>query len=174
MTDDPTSEYLRAARLACEAHDGQRRKGRDLPYLLHPLRVAESVAGLDDLPPELRRVMVIAALLHDVLEDTEVPADRIRDEFGDAVLGVVQELTQEMSLPKAERKQRMIDHLPELSVAARTVKLADRLDNVRDLPTMSESFVARYVPESRALLEKLRGTHAGLEAKLEEILRGYE
>ena len=78
-----------------------------------------------------------------------------------------------VDVPK-EISQEAVSELPkgltEMSVEARTVKLADRLDNVRDLETMSESFIARYVPESRALVEKLRGTNGYLEAAITEIL----
>lgn len=168
-----TSQILRAARIACNAHDGQRRKGSESPYIIHPLRVAESIAALPDDTPGDRHVMILAALLHDVLEDTDVPATRIEEAFGPVVLSVVRELTQDMALAKPERKRLMLDHLQDLSVEARTVKLADRLDNLRDLDTMSEEFVARYVPESRILLERLRGTNAALEAKVSEILDRY-
>jgi len=170
---DAISEILRAARIACDAHDGQRRKGSESPYIIHPLRVAEIIAALPHDIPGDRQVMILAALLHDVLEDTDLAAERVEEAFGPVVLSVVRELTQDMSLPKDERKTEMLDQLSEMSVEARTVKLADRLDNVGDLSSMSESFVARYVPESRALLRELAGTNTDLEARLRAVLDRY-
>ena len=161
---------LDAVLLAVRAHQGQCRKNGDVPYVTHPIRVARMIAELSIEDPEQKRQMIHAALLHDVLEDTEVPEAAIVACSGQAVLELVRELTQDGRLAKGERKRKMLDELPSHSLPARIVKLADRIDNVSELEKMPPSFIKGYLPESRKLLERLRGTHAGLEARLQTIL----
>lgn len=163
-------DLLETALLAVRGHDGQRRKGHDAPYAEHPMRVALRVLRLEGYALEQRITMAQAALCHDLLEDTEVSAAEIEALCGPEVLGLVRELTQEMSLPKAERKRLMLEELAGHSPLARTIKLADRLDNVRGLSGMSASFRARYLPESRELLHRLRGTCPELESELAEAI----
>jgi len=112
---------------AVRAHEGQLRKGQTpRPYHVHPLQVALLLArlGHDD-------VVVQAALLHDVVEDCEGwTVERIADEFGDAVAGIVDELTEDKSLSWPERKQWAVDHAPRMSAAGAAVKAADQLHNI--------------------------------------------
>ena len=164
-----TPEILDAALLATRAHAGQVRKGNGNPYIYHPLRVAKTVAELPIEDAARHRSMILAALLHDVLEDTDVPPTEIAV-FGADVLTLVEELTQEMHLPRDERKRKMIAHLPSISDDAKVIKLADRLDNVSEMGDMPDDFVARYTGETRRLLEQLEGSCPELERAIEGIL----
>jgi (p)ppGpp synthase/HD superfamily hydrolase len=120
---------LEAARFAAEKHAAQRRKGATAePYVNHLLEVAELVSGaISESNPNL----VIAALLHDTVEDVGVTREDLVQRFGSAVADMVMEVTDDKSLPKDERKRLQIEHAPKLSVGAQTIKLADKISNLR-------------------------------------------
>jgi (p)ppGpp synthase/HD superfamily hydrolase len=121
-----TPAVERALCVSLEAHAGQCRKGSDVPYAVHPLHVALIVArwGCDD-------ETIQAALLHDVVEDCpQWGAERIRAEFGEDVLSVVLELTEDKGLSWEERKEHAIESIPGLSARACAVKAADKLHNL--------------------------------------------
>jgi (p)ppGpp synthase/HD superfamily hydrolase len=171
---DLTGRVLAAARFAAEAHQDQRRKRTGAPYVIHPLRVAQRIAEVA-LPPEVSREdALVAALLHDVLEDTPVPRVTLERHFGARVLAIVEELTQDKRLPREERIRLMIAHAATISPAARAVKLADRLDNLIEMAVMDEAFIRRYLRETHELLEALRGGCPELEDEIERVLAEYE
>ncbi|MBI5365291.1 MAG: bifunctional (p)ppGpp synthetase/guanosine-3',5'-bis(diphosphate) 3'-pyrophosphohydrolase [Planctomycetes bacterium] len=120
----------RALRTAQEAHAGQTRKGLGaVPYVTHPVHVAILLArlGADD-------VAITAGLLHDVVEDCEGWTDaRVELEFGPEVAAIVRELTEDKSRSWRERKLDGIERVKHMSVAAATVKAADKLHNLRAL-----------------------------------------
>ena len=99
---------LRAADAAARWHVHQRRKGAaEEPYVNHLLEVATLVAEATDCKdPEL----VIAALLHDAIEDQEVPLSLIAEAFGEGVAKLVEEVTDDKTLEKGERKKRQVDN----------------------------------------------------------------
>lgn len=78
-------------------------------------------------------VVILAAILHDTVEDTDTTFEEIQKEFGYKVTQVVREVTDDKTLPKARRKQLQIEHASNLSHEAKLVKLADKLYNLRDL-----------------------------------------
>ena len=84
-------------------------------------------AGITD--PEI----LCAALLHDTVEDTNATLEELTEAFGASIAGIVEEVTDDKSLPKAERKLAQIDHAPHLSTKAKAVKLADKICNLRDV-----------------------------------------
>jgi (p)ppGpp synthase/HD superfamily hydrolase len=98
------------------------------PYISHLLEVAslfaDATQGHDPDP-------VVAALLHDAIEDQEAPRELIAREFGDRVAAVVTEVTDDKSLDKAERKWRQVEHPSKKTDAAKIIKLADKTSNVR-------------------------------------------
>jgi GTP diphosphokinase / guanosine-3',5'-bis(diphosphate) 3'-diphosphatase len=120
---------LKAARFASIKHVKQKRKGSAAePYLNHLIEVAELVSSA------MRRLdedLICAALLHDVLEDTPTTEQELARAFGPEVAAVVAEVTDDKSLDKAERKRRQIAHAPHLSVRAQTIKIADKISNLR-------------------------------------------
>ena len=119
---------LTALRFSADKHCHQRRKD-DLgsPYINHPIQVAETlwrIGGVRDL------VLIIAALLHDTLEDTDATAAEILALFGVEVLNLVQEVSDDKTLPKAQRKRLQVETAPKKSFRAKQLKLADKSCNV--------------------------------------------
>lgn len=112
-------------------HVHQRRKGiAQEPYINHLLEVASLVTvATGGFDPNL----VIAALLHDAIEDQEVPVEIIAREFGKQVADIVMEVADDKSLPKEERKRKQIEAAPKKSRSAKLIKLADKTSNLRTI-----------------------------------------
>jgi guanosine-3',5'-bis(diphosphate) 3'-pyrophosphohydrolase len=160
------NQIIRAAAFAAHKHRDQRRKDAAAsPYINHPLALANLLAneaGVED------DYVIVAALLHDTVEDTDTTADELRAEFGTMVLGYVLEVTDDKSLPKAERKAAQIAHAAHISYGAKLVKLADKICNLRDVadnPPADWPLQRRieYFDWAKAVVDQMRGTHAGLE-----------
>ena len=119
----------RALRAAHAAHQGQTRKGGDVPYVVHPLHAAVMLARLGGSETAIQ-----AALLHDVVEDCEEwTVERVADEFGVEVAGIVAELTEDKSLTWEARKRAAVEHVAHLSPDALLVKAVDKLHNLETL-----------------------------------------
>jgi guanosine-3',5'-bis(diphosphate) 3'-pyrophosphohydrolase len=168
---------LKAADAAARWHVHQRRKGpAEEPYINHLLEVAMLVAeatGGNDTN------LVIAALLHDAIEDSEVPRELISRTFGEDVASIVAEVTDDKSLPKAERKRKQIEAAAGKSVRAKMLKLADKTSNLRAIaasPPADWSVKRRieYVAWARNVAKGLRGVSPKLEEQFEEAARAAE
>jgi (p)ppGpp synthase/HD superfamily hydrolase len=131
---EPSNELdaiLSAANFAAEKHAGQRRKGRGgEPYINHLLEVAQLVSSA---LPEPDTNLVVAALLHDVIEDVGVTKKQLVVRFGSDVTELVSEVTDDKSLPKAEQKRLQVETAPHKSVRAQAIKLADKISNLRSI-----------------------------------------
>ena len=129
-TPNPAA-LLAAVRFAAEKHSRQRRKDSGAtPYINHPIAVAEvlvRIAGVTDL------ATLQAAILHDTIEDTETTAEELEQHFGRDVRLLVEELTDDKSLPKEERKRLQVAHASQLSSRAKQIKIADKICNLGDL-----------------------------------------
>lgn len=167
------TNFIEAASFAAKKHAGQRRKGNDAaPYINHPLEVTNllaSVGQIDDYD------VLIAALLHDTIEDTETTKDEINEKFGATVTKYVSEVTDDKSLPKAERKQLQIAHAPHISTGAKLVKLADKISNVRDVtenPPDGWSVERRleYLVWGEKVVAGMRGVNENLEKHFDELI----
>jgi len=168
----PVKKAIQAAAFAAVKHRDQRRKDHAAsPYINHPLALANvlcnEVDGIDD--PDV----IAAALLHDTIEDTDTTEQEIHDAFGHAVAAMVLEVTDDKTLPKAQRKQAQIEHAAHLSHGAKLVKLADKICNVRDMahsPPASWPLERRieYFDWAKAVVDGLRGAHPGLEKLFDE------
>lgn len=122
-------DVLKAAHFAAEKHSGQRRKGAAAePYVNHLLEVAELVSSALSEPDTN---LVIAALLHDTIEDAGVTKEELVQTFGPDVADLVAEVTDNKSLPKAERKRLQVVNAATISARAQVIKLADKISNVR-------------------------------------------
>lgn len=134
MLIDPTSAVrliLAAADFAARKHRDQRRKDAVAsPYINHPIALANILANEGDVQDP---VVIAAALLHDTVEDTETTREELEATFGPQIAAIVMEVTDDKSLPKAARKQFQIDHAPHVSEAAKLVKIADKIANLRDV-----------------------------------------
>jgi (p)ppGpp synthase/HD superfamily hydrolase len=168
---------LRAADAAARWHVHQRRKGAAAePYINHLLEVAmlvaEATAGED---PDL----VIAALLHDAVEDQEVPLAMIHEAFGRKVAELVEEVTDDKRLPKEERKQRQIANAPGKSPQAKMLSLADKISNLRAIaasppPDWSVRRRLDYITWACDVAEGLSGTSEWLEQEFRQAAREAE
>lgn len=165
---------LKATQFAAEKHRHQRRKDAHAsPYINHPIALASLLAdagGIDDAE------VLCAALLHDTIEDTETTAEELRAEFGDAITAIVLEVTDDKTLPVAERKRLQVVHAAGSSHKARLVKLADKICNVRDLlesppPSWSEDRRRAYFRWSVEVVAGLRDAHPGLAAIFDDLVR---
>jgi (p)ppGpp synthase/HD superfamily hydrolase len=127
----PVQRILAAARFAAEKHAHQKRKGQNQePYMNHLIEVAELIAGSTDaLDPEL----IMAAFLHDTVEDTGVTLTELEQRFGPDVASLVAEVTDDKSLPKETRKHLQVKNAPHKSARAQTLKLADKISNLRSI-----------------------------------------
>jgi GTP diphosphokinase / guanosine-3',5'-bis(diphosphate) 3'-diphosphatase len=161
------SLLIRAAAFAAEKHRKQRRKDADAsPYINHPIALANVLANeaaIEDAD------VLVAALLHDTIEDTATTAQELKASFGSAVACIVVEVTDDKSLPKVERKQAQVEHAATLSGAAKLVKLADKICNLRDMsdaPPAGWPLERRreYFDWAKQVIDRLRGAHPRLEA----------
>jgi len=164
----------RAREFATSAHQriDQRRKYSHQPYDVHLKSVASLVAEVSDDPE-----MIAAAWLHDTVEDTPATHHDIEDTFGPGVARLVYELT-DISKPgdgnRALRKAMDRDHLAQASDRAQTVKLADLIDNARDICKHDERFARTYLAEMAALLDVLNRGHPELLRRARKLLHQCE
>ena len=127
----PESGILKAAHFAADKHRDQRRKGREhSPYINHPIAVAEILTGIGGIT-DLASIQ--AALLHDTVEDTNTTPEQLAEHFGDEVMRLVMEVTDDQDLERAERKRLQIQHARDLSAKAKEIKMADKIANVTDV-----------------------------------------
>ncbi|WP_027817672.1 HD domain-containing protein [Paraburkholderia bannensis] len=161
------NSLIQAAAFAAEKHRNQRRKDAHAsPYINHPIALANVLANEGDVDDE---AVLIAALLHDTIEDTQTTAAEIETQFGREVAQIVQEVTDDKRLLKAERKRLQIEHAAHISPQAKLVKLADKIANLRDIansPPADWSLERKreYFTWSKAVVDQLRGVHPQLEA----------
>ena len=157
---------LAAADFAAHKHRAQRRKDASTTrYINHPIRVAlllAQVAEINDL------ATLQAALLHDTLEDTSTTPEELENLFGAEVRALVQEVTDDKTLPSAKRKQLQIEHAPSLSAKARLIKLADKVANVSDLTweapvTWPTQRKLAYLDWAEKVVGALQGCNQALE-----------
>lgn len=140
--------------IAAHAAVGQKRKYTGEPYHLHPLEVAARVSETEYCTEE----MIMAALLHDVVEDTQVSLDLIARQFGIIVAMYVEQLTDVSKRGdgnRAARKALDLAHTARASPEAKTIKLADLISNSRSILQHDPEFAKVYLAEKRALLQVL-------------------
>lgn len=175
FTEKDVALILKAVKFAADKHRHQRRRNEEeSPYINHPIEVAETlwrIGGVRDI-----RVLV-AAILHDTIEDTDATSQEIEAEFGAEVLSLVQEVSDDKSLPKQVRKQLQIENAPHKSYGAKLIKLGDKINNIRDLsqsppPTWSLARKQQYLAWTEQVIAGLRGTNADLENHYDRLLAG--
>jgi GTP diphosphokinase / guanosine-3',5'-bis(diphosphate) 3'-diphosphatase len=166
--------FIAAVAFAAHKHRNQRRKDAEAsPYINHPIALANVLANEGGVEDERT---LIAAVLHDTVEDTETTEQELAREFGADIAGIVLEVTDDKSLPKAERKRLQVEHAVTISRRAKLVKLADKISNLRDVasnPPADWPLERRqnYFNWAKAVVDQLRGVHPGLEALFDEVYR---
>jgi len=155
----------KAAAFAEKAHAGQTRKYTGRAYIEHPARVAQAVWRLEGSTPE----MVAAAWLHDVVEDTSVGLEDIRNLFGNGVADLVGWLTNPskgMNLPRAERKRIDREHLAKTPHEAKIIKILDLLDNLSEMEDAPAGFKRLYGEESLLLAQAIGDAEPEIKSKI--------
>ena len=180
MIPAPQTRVVQALHYAAEQHRHQRRKDAEAsPYINHPialLHILAVEAGIEDID------VLVAAVLHDVIEDCSGPHQmyveerrrEIRGLFGEAVLALVEAVSDDRSLPKDERKQAQLAHAAHLPHGAKLIKLADKTANLRDLADAppadwSRERLDQYVAWASQVVDAVRGANPRLEALFDEV-----
>ena len=175
-----TAETLeRAIIFAAEKHRGVKRKGDGRPYILHPLSVLHTLLAIK---PNSKNAFLLAvvAVLHDTVEDCDVTIQEIAELFGYQVASLVEELTSDKAeierIGKTEYlKQKMIG----MSSYALCIKLVDRLDNIKDMKSMTESFRIKQIASTTIILDaldlerKLTKTHRTIIKMIRKEMKRY-
>ena len=168
---DPVQRILAAARFAAEKHAHQKRKGQNQePYINHLIEVAELIASSSGtLDPEL----IMAAFLHDTVEDTGVTLAELEQRFGPDVASLVAEVTDDKTLPKETRKHLQVENAHKKSQRAQTLKLADKISNLRSIlnsPPIGWSLERQrqYFEWARAVVDGLASPNPLLKKEFEK------
>ena len=171
--DESTGLLLSALQFAAEKHRDQRRKGANAaPYINHLIQVAEilwTVGNVRDV------TLLVASILHDTLEDTDATPEEIRAQFGEEVLALVFEVTDDRSLTQKERKQLQVETAPHKSPKAKLLKIADKISNVQDIiasPPGDWSLKRKqeYLLWTERVVAGLRGENENLERYYDVLL----
>jgi len=165
----------KAKEFATECHKKQTRKFSGEPYIVHPEAVASLVQQYGGTPE-----MIAVGWLHDVKEDCGVKS--LKDEFGEKVDSLVDELTNPENINRGGNKAEYIaKKMTTMSSDALTIKLCDRLNNVSDFKTSKPSFVQKYAPATRLILNELEDSGRPLDvqqtklvAEIDKAITPYE
>ncbi len=162
---------LDALSFAAVQHQYQRRGGYNrLPYINHLIKVTEALIRIEG---ERDRDTLLAAVLHDLLEDTEVRKNELAARYGEGVADIVTELTDDMRLPYATRKARQVEGAAALSVPARKIRIADKASNIQDIFSYPLSWSAEkkqaYVRNAMQVVDRIRGTAPALEEWFDQV-----
>ena len=161
---------LSAISFAAHMHRAQRRKdAEESPYINHPLALAHVLATEGEVSD---LTTLIAAVLHDTIEDTETSYAELVDRFGKKVADVVMEVTDDKTLSKADRKRGQIEHAPHMSKRAALVKLADKTCNLRDVAHSPPA--AWPLKRKQEYFDWAKSVVDGLPVVNKKLLRAFE
>lgn len=165
-------QLFRAANFAAEKHQYLRRSGyQPLPYINHLMKVTQI---LIEIEKETDIQTLQAALLHDVIEDTDVTFEDITQAFGMTVAEVVEELTDDMEIPYKQRKQLQIDGANQLSLPAQKIRIADKGSNILDMLAYPVNWPRKrkitYVDFSIQVISNIIGYHPRLTSWFDSVL----
>ena len=162
------NQYWNALNYAFKKYENLKRKSNNLPYIIHPIRVTlilKSI-GFSELK---NQDLMIAALLHDLIEDTNTTFDEIKSEFNEKIALIVNEL----SKPKDLNKEKWLETFSNASKVAKIIKMADRIDNLMDMtqwPLEKQKF---YAKQGKIILENCRGANHKLASILLKQIKIY-
>jgi guanosine-3',5'-bis(diphosphate) 3'-pyrophosphohydrolase len=175
------SVFLRSLDFAATRHRSQFRKGEEkIPYINHPIQVANLLVNeVGETDP----VLLSAAILHDVVEDTvnsveerDMLIEEILSLFGEEILALTLEVTDDKTLIKEERKRLQVEHAAKISVRAKKLKSADKIMNIRDIMNCPPSGWTRkrvidYLDWCEKVNEGVQGVNGKLDSLFEEALK---
>lgn len=158
-------ELLKALQFAAVKHQYDRRGGYDrLPYINHLIKVANGLVNRCGFTED---TLLLAAVLHDIVEDTDVTGEELAERFGHEVAAIVLELTDDMSLSYEARKQRQLETASQLSRGARIIRLADKASNIEDIFSYpldwSLDKKEAYLKNSAQIAAIIKGEHPRLD-----------
>lgn len=169
---------LEAIQFAGEKHSGQFRRGSDTPYVAHTIAVSYLVAAYKSKSKKLEE-LVVAAVLHDCIEDTDTTLEELATRFTPLVASLVQELSNDkVKVAQMGKLEYQTEKLLNMSNYALTIKLADRLHNISDAPTLkmvkNTQELMRRLKQGRHLTAPQLGLVAEIEATCEQVLASRE
>ena len=145
----------------------KKRTSGKVPFVIHPIRVAMILraAGFSEFKDTN---LIIAALFHDLLEDTNLSFEDLRQECGNQVASIVKEL----SKPEGSNKDDWLNSFDSVSDEAKIIKIADRIDNLLDMKTTDWSVEKQkeYAKQGLIILERCGEVNPELAIKLEETI----
>lgn len=169
-------KILDAVVFAADKHRNQFRKDpKQTPYIIHPIGVASHLITIGRVKDT---EIIIAALLHDTVEDTETTFEEINEIFGPRVASLVEEVTDDKTLPKHIRKMLQISHAPHKSPGAALIKLADKLYNLSDLlyfppPDWTQERVDQYFVWAQTVVDNLPKVNQPLKDAVDATIQKY-
>jgi guanosine-3',5'-bis(diphosphate) 3'-pyrophosphohydrolase len=170
----PVRLVSEAAELAARRHNGMARKGRgNEPYMNHLAEVANLLStATDGADAEL----VAAGWLHDTIEDTGTTREELAQKFSERVASLVVECTDDMSLPKAERRRLQVVHAPDKSPGAKLIKIADKISNIGarihpDPSADERDDLADYTRWAEQVVAGCRGGNAFLDQTFDKTVK---
>ncbi|MFX1278720.1 MAG: HD domain-containing protein [Promethearchaeota archaeon] len=153
---------------AFKMYGNLRRKNVDLPYVIHPIRVAMILraAGFSEFE---NRDLMLAALFHDLLEDTDLTYEELKTEFGKDIALIVREL----SKPDSIIKEDWLEAFENSSKEAKLIKMADRIDNLMDIKSIGWSIEKKreYAEQGLIILKICRNASPSLANELENLIK---
>jgi len=165
--------FLKALSFATKQHSGQVRKGGlGIPYINHPVEVTRVLYELGDVRD---MDLLCAALLHDVVEDTETTKEDLEREFGKEIAGIVEEVSDPHELDTLAARKRQIIIAPKLSYSAKLLRLVDKICNVKDIgespPLWQNGRRLEYIAWATQVVEALKPVNTTLENLFEKVKR---
>src|SRR3954463_15576502 len=163
-----------AADFAARRHTGQQRKGRgNEPYVNHLAEVANLLSTASDATDA---ELVAAGWLHDTIEDTATTREELAQKFGERVATLVAEVTDDMTLPKQERRHKQVADAPRKSPGAKRIKIADKISNIRarivPQPNQAErNDLIDYIAWAEKVVAGCRGVNAVLDRTFDETAK---
>ena len=165
------NKFLKALRTASIAHKFQMRKDGHTPFINHPIQVAQLISSVGGIQDE---VILSAAILHDIIEDTPTTYDEVKNMFGFVIADIIVECSDNKDLPKAERKRLQVVEVNSKSFEAKIVKLADKIANMTDIIVNppndwdKERKLEYFYWAKEVVDEGLRGINSGLELMFDD------
>ncbi len=168
-------KYIKAFRFAALAHGDQKIPGSDISYIYHLSLVCMEIIAILDAEPTINAELAVqAALLHDVLEDTEISFGELENEFGKSVASGVKDLTKNKSIDKPQRMKECLDRIVRQPKEVWMVKMADRITNLQPPPDFWDNKKRKdYREEAILIYNMLKDGSSLLAERLKEKIDNY-